>query len=204
MFPVGVGSLKSLLIALLKCLGKGEQKTLAVFGLTPEACHGAVVYLHRGEPDLPIWLFSTVEPLPETAALCQRVHVRRNSLLLLLCAQWRLWPHWVAVGITTWTGESGNWAVKAAPFLIPPFRVVVMNDHSDFFPGTFNNVLLHFRRQLWNRAVSAWNICSGVSCATTLLAAANVLRWCGYPDRALFRMLIGGRPLRSFVPRLFW
>ena len=142
--------MRTILFALLRFLGKGERKVVAVFGFTPQACHSAVLHLRSGAPELPVLLFSQMQPLPETVALCQGVFIRRNPLALLFCAQRQLWPNHVALGVATWTGERGHGAVKSAPFLIPPFRVVVMNSQSDFFPGTFRNVLQHFRCQLSN------------------------------------------------------
>ena len=75
----------------------------------------AVVYLRQGAPGIPIWLFSTVAPDHDTEALCEHVEVRAGSLALLLRAERALWPYWLALGVTAWTGESGRWPIKWAP-----------------------------------------------------------------------------------------
>ena len=82
--------------AILKWLGKGERKVAVVCGCAPEECRAAVLHLRRGAPEIPIWLFSTTQPLLETAALCERVYVDRSPTVLLRQAQVALWPVWVA------------------------------------------------------------------------------------------------------------
>src|ERR1051325_5432834 len=148
--------MKTPLRSLLRFAGKGEEKVAAVFGLTPAACHRAVVHLRAGAPDVPVWLFSTQSPLTETASLCQQVHVNRGSFALLLQAQSKLWKRWVAIGVTTWTGGHGKWAVKLAPFLIPPFRVLLLNENDDFFRGTPAAVLDHGGRRLREALAAGW------------------------------------------------
>ena len=149
--------MKGPLRSLLRLVGKGEGKVAAVFGLTPANCHTAVLHLRSGAPEVPIWLFSTQAVAVETASLCQSVHVNRSSLALLLQAQRRLWPHWVAIGVTTWTGGHGNWPVKLAPFLIPPFRALVLNENGDFFDGTPAGILSHCGRRLRDLFHSGWH-----------------------------------------------
>jgi hypothetical protein len=99
--------MKAPLRSLLRFTGKGEGKVAAVFGLDPASCHKSVLHLRAGAPEVPVWLFSTQAVPTETEALCERVHVNRGSLALLLEAQRRLWPHWVAIGVTTWAGQHG-------------------------------------------------------------------------------------------------
>ncbi len=200
---------------LLKSLGKGERRVAAVFGFEPKDCHAAVTHLRRGAQDVPVWLFSTTHPLPETIELCERVETHRSSLRLLLSAQTRLWRCWPAISVTTWTGGHGRWALKLAPFLIPPFRVLILNSHGGFFSGTPSLIWVHVRRQLWGAVHSGWNRVKDVSRGIWLLVAyhvwrsgpvtrtkdiavsaslwlaATVLGWFGYPDRILFRRLHG-------------
>src|SRR5579864_8455492 len=121
--------------ALLRFAGKTNCKVIAVFGRTPHACHTAVLYVRKQVPHIPVWLFVTSPPMPETRLLCQRVYVFGNPLALLLHAELRLWPQWVALSAATWTGERGGWPVKLAPFLIPPFRAVFLNDDGGFLSG---------------------------------------------------------------------
>ena len=152
--------------AFLKFAGKGERKVAVVFGIRPEHCDRAVRHLRKGAPDLPVWLFAGSEPWPETAALCERVAVEPGSVRLLLRAQAELWPWWVALAVTTWTGEHGRWPLKLAPFLVPPFRALVMNAHGDFFAPRPAAVARHFTRGvrdfLHSSANGARDLCQGV------------------------------------------
>lgn len=149
--------MKGPLRSFLSLIGKGERKVAAVFGLTPAACHRAVTHLREGAPDVPVWLFSTQAPMAETALLCSHIHVNQNSFALLLQAQHQLWPHWVAIGVTTWTGGRGKWPLKLAPFLIPPFRVLLLNENDDFFRATPAAILNHSGRRLRDSFDSAWH-----------------------------------------------
>jgi len=149
--------MKGPLRSLLRSVGKGEGKVAAVFGLAPASCHKAVLHLRAGAPDVPVWLFSTQAVPAETEALCERVYVKQGSLALLLEAQRQLWPHWVAIGVTTWTGEHGKWPVKLAPFLIPPFRALLLNENGDFFRATPAGILRHCGRRLRDAFHSGWH-----------------------------------------------
>src|SRR5215472_15274533 len=108
----------------LQLVGKSDAKVAAVFGYDPSACHKAVAYLRDGAPGVPIWLFSTVQPDEGTAALCEHVEIRAGALALVLRAQRALWPYWVALGVSAWTGDRGPLPIKWAPFFIPPFRAL--------------------------------------------------------------------------------
>src|SRR5207249_3089651 len=120
----------------LSLAGKRGGKVSAVFGVSPERCAAAVRHLRRGAPDVPVWLFTLSAPDAETAALCERVVVGEDSLALLIEAEKLLWPHWMALGVATWTGEHGRWPMKLAPFFTPPFRTLLMNEHGDFFAAS--------------------------------------------------------------------
>lgn len=204
---------KGRLRSLLSYAGKGEEKVAAVFGVTAEASHRAVLHVREGAPSVPVWLFIAVAPLPETAALCERVFQNRNSTVLILCAERELWKRWLAISVGTWTGEHGGWALKTAPFLIPPFRVLILNRGGGFFSGTLPNVFAHFSRAVRDDLQSPlgrllghfdeWraqgrNLVQGlgkVAAATGLLALATALQWTSNPHRYLFRKLRGDRPL---------
>jgi glycosyltransferase involved in cell wall biosynthesis len=195
-------SVKGRLRSVLRLAGKRDQKVAAVFGLSPESCHRAVLHLRGGAPDAPVWLFSTVPPWPETEALCERVCVRRGALSLLLRAQAELWPRWVALGVSTWTGEHGAWPLKLAPFAIPPFRAVLLNENGDFFGASSSAIRVHVGRRLRANAHDAINgletLCElGLAKVRgrTLHAAATLLRWSGYPNRKLFAAMAGGERL---------
>jgi glycosyltransferase involved in cell wall biosynthesis len=207
----------------LSFVGKSELKVASVFGVNAAASHQAVLHLRAGAPEVPVWLFTTVAPLPETEELCARVYRNDNALALVADAQRRLWQCWVAISVGTWTG-SGAWAVKVAPFLMPPFRVLILNRDGGFFSGTPGNIFIHGTRTaaeaMHNARVHAleaidaarermhWAMhpiriharnqlrgLSKLSAATGLRVAAKVLRWMGNPHVALFRSLPGDRPL---------
>lgn len=147
---------KAALKAILRLCGKGEKKVAAVFGISPGPCHEAVLHLKAGAPEVPVWLFAVAAPLPETAELCERVYVNRNSLALFFQAQMLLWRCWVAIGVSTWTAEHGRWPVKLAPFAIPPFRTLILNSWGGFFPGQPALVALHGFRVVRAAALSGW------------------------------------------------
>jgi glycosyltransferase involved in cell wall biosynthesis len=127
-----------------------------VFAREPEACHRSVAYLREGAPDVPVWLFSTAPPLTETEALCERVVVRRSAFSLLLAAERQSWPRWVAISLAPWTGERSGWAIKAAPFLIPPFRALLLNENGDFLAGSARAIATHARRRWRDALAAAW------------------------------------------------
>jgi len=182
---------------------------VAVFGTSPAVCQKSVSHLRAGIPDTPIWLFATVTPPAETAALCECVVIDRSAFRLLLRAQRRLWPVWVALAVTPWTKERGHWAVKLAPFLIPPFHALVINEHGDVFHGGFRQVRGHILHRLldWARHVcnAAWLLWCDISdlpreawvrirnfvFAKSLALSAGLLRVVGYPQHRWFHQLHG-------------
>ena len=196
-----------------------HRKVAVVFATDAAGCHRAVLHLSQGVQDIPLWAFCLETPLPETAALCERVSVARNSWALLATAARQLRGRWVALGVTAWTGERRRWLLKLAPFLAPPFRVLVMNEHGDFFAGSPGPVAGHLARRLRDRAVSTWNACIDLehgywrlisyhiwrtgpmrrvrdeAAGLLLLAAAWTLRLSGNPHRRLFRRLHGADTL---------
>jgi len=141
----------------LALAGKSDRKISAVFGISPAACAAAVWHLRRGAPDVPVWLFAVSPPDPETAAVCERVVIGDDALSLLVEAEKRLWPHWVALSVATWTGEHGGWALKLAPFFVPPFRTLFLNENGDFFSGTPAAVWRHLLRRVRDGAHGGWN-----------------------------------------------
>ncbi len=199
--------------------GKSDRKVAVVFGSHPPECHRAVVHLSQGTPDVPVWLFCTQAPLPETAALCQRVSVAPNSRSLLRDAARQLASRWVALAVAPWTGQRRASLLKLAPFLMPPFRVLVMNEHGDFFAAAPIPVAGHIGRRVCDRLHSLRNTCRDLqegywrllsyhiwrswpvrrvqdeTAALLLLAAATVLRGTGNPHRWIFHHLPGQRPL---------
>ena len=70
----------------------------------------------------------------------------------MLEAQKSLWPWTVALCVVPWTRSRGGWLLKWAPALIPPFRLLVLNEHGDFFPPFPTRVADHLAR----RASDVW------------------------------------------------
>ncbi len=211
-------SVKPSLRTILKCIGKSGRHVVAVFATSAPCAHAAVLHVRKGAPDVPVWLYSSTPPLPQTAELCERIFVQPNSLLLLLTAQFHLWSRWVSLSVGSWTGDSGRWLVKLAPLTIPPFRAVLLNENGDFFAGTPRNVGGHcvwlaqraarrtseaicdrarrVKGALRDRAIRVLDVASAFS----VLAAAQLLRACGYPQRAWFRRMHGNQSLHLQTP----
>jgi glycosyltransferase involved in cell wall biosynthesis len=203
--------------ALFRLIGKTDRKVLAVFGISPVISHRAVVHVRAGAAGIRVWLFSTIPPDAETAALCDQVHVNRNPLALVIDAQRRLWPEQVALVVAPWTGERCNRALKAAPFLIPPFRVLIANDHGDFFAATPAAMAIHNWRRVtdatrrltitarlaWERGRDlprrGWVRARDIVRARLLAASAWVLRAFGYPHYQWFEHLHGSERLEPQV-----
>jgi glycosyltransferase involved in cell wall biosynthesis len=141
----------------LKIAGKGDERVALVFAKTEEDCHRAAEHLRAGAPDVPVWIFSTAPPRPETEQLCERVVVRATPFRLLLAAEKHSWRRWVAISVAPWTRARDGWPIKLAPFLIPPFRALLLNEHGDFIPGSPGAVALHARRRWRDRSAKLWN-----------------------------------------------
>jgi len=195
----------------LKGLGKTDHKLIAVFGLNPVACQAAVSYVRTQAPEFPVWLFTTVDLLPETERSCERVFVESNPVALLVFAEVRLWRQWVALSVGTWTGERGRWTLKLAPFLIPPFRALFMNKNGDFLSGA-SAIRVHMRRQLWDAAQGRWQAAADamISCwhrsqdlgrAYWLLVSYHI--WRSGPCRRV-QHVIGGISMLALANALKW
>ena len=195
--------------------GIGSQRVAAIFAFRTPDASTAVFHLRQGAPGTPIWLYSTAPPSAVTAALCQRVLVCSSPWRLLLQAQKHLWPLRAALAVGAWTGGRGNWLLKLSPFLVPPFRALLLNRSGDFLPGTPRQVAAHLRHVAQeaghNARVRAREISAGVwqllryhiwrsgavtrvkdwAGALLLFVLASVLRICGYPHRRIFARLHG-------------
>lgn len=139
--------LKSLLKTLCRIAGKNLGKVIVVFAAAPVEADEAVRYLRCSVSEIPVWLFCLETPAQKTSALCERVYVRSSSIRLLFLAERRVWRRQVALAATRWSGGAGHLWLKAAPFLIPPFRVLVFNENNDSFAARPRAVLRH----LWYR-----------------------------------------------------
>src|SRR5580704_5562651 len=203
------GRLRAWLQYGLRCAGKGEEKVASVFGTGAEASHQAVLHLRQGAPDVPVWLFTTVEPLPETQLLCERIYRNPSALALLAAAERRLWRRWVAISVGTWTGESGPWVLKLAPFLVPPFRVLIVNGDGGFFTGTPSNIFTHSVRAGWDAVQLGWSrVRKVLHSARERIHNARVHGWerihaAGERARwAIHPTLVRGRDLRDGFSKL--
>src|SRR5260370_11001534 len=184
--------LKGRLRSVLRRAGKGEEKVACVFGATSAASHQAVLHLRTGAPEVPIWLFTTVEPLAETQALCERVYRNESASALVAEAQSRCWSRWVAISVATWTGERGAWILKVAPLLIPHFRVLILNRDGGFFAATPANIFVHCMRAAGDQAKLWWaNIREAIHEAYVRLRA--------WADSALVRVPAVSRCLKRLA-----
>jgi len=134
---------------------KTASKVVAVFVASAPEAATALRHLIRGGVRLPIYLYSLEPPSANVLAICARVRVNGSALRLFSEAQADLWPHWVALGIASWNRKPGARLLKAAPFFFPPFRVLLMNENGDCFPGLPGAVWTHFSRRIVNAARAA-------------------------------------------------
>jgi hypothetical protein len=134
--------------ALLRLAGKSPGKVIAVFAVSASDAAQSVRYVRHGAPDVPVWLFSLETPAHETSALCERVYIRSSPLSLLFTAERWLWSRSVALATAPWNGRPGRWAIKIAPFLIPPFRALLFNENDDSFAARPRAIFHHLRHRL--------------------------------------------------------
>jgi glycosyltransferase involved in cell wall biosynthesis len=184
----------------LKLAGKGDAKVAAVFCASPARALVAARHLQKGAPGLPLWLFTTRAPAAETASAFSRVIVEQDPLALLVRAQHELWPYRVALSVAAWTGEAGGWAAKLAPLLVPPFRVLVMNEHGGFFNAAPAAVARHIARRWRDAAHSAWHRMLDIGRGLWLWIFAAVAQWFSPLSRFAFAQGHGSQPLRLGMP----
>jgi glycosyltransferase involved in cell wall biosynthesis len=184
----------------LKFVGKGDEKVLAVFATSPANADRAVRYLRHEVPQVPVWLFASVAPLQDTAALCQRVLVKADSMALLVAAEKALWPRWVALSVASWTGEPLRWPVKLAPFLVSPHRALILNRHGDFLPGTVRHIALYSRRLVRDALHSGWNRAQDLGRGSRLWLFAAVAQRFAPLSRHSFHRHHGSQPLEIAGP----
>ncbi|MFB3829152.1 MAG: glycosyltransferase [Bryobacteraceae bacterium] len=184
----------------LKFAGKSGGKVAAVFGVSAEHADRAVRHVRAGAPEVPVWLFSTREPWPQTAAMCERVMVEPDSMALFVEAQKALWPHWVALAVAPWTGGHGKWPVKLAALLVPPFRALIMNRHGDFFPPGAAAVARHIARTWRDAAHSGWRRAKDVNRGAWLWLFAAVAQRFAWLSRRAFARWHGAGGIDLDVP----
>lgn len=179
---------------LLLAVGKSDRKVVAVFAATNSAANRSVQHLRAGL-DLPIWLFTLEAPAPEVAAICERVVIASSSAALWLRAQRELWPYWTALSVVEWTGNRGNWFLKTAPFSIPPFRALILNESGDFFSGSPAGVIHHARRRAREARKSTVNRGIDIARGAGLFCFAFVAQWYSPLSRYAFHKLRQEEPL---------
>lgn len=119
----------------------GRDKVIAVFAATRIEAERAVAHAQTSPETLPIRVCCAEEfsPAPPgCSSLVSDAQAFRRDLR-------GLWP---ALTIVAWTGKKGSAELKLRPFLIPPFRVLVLNEAGDFFPGTPGEIARHLRRRI--------------------------------------------------------
>ncbi len=130
----------------LRRLGKSDRRIIAVFGSSGIAWRDAVGYVRAQEPQIPVWLILAAPD--EDDPRCERViHVQAGPLLPLRVAA-ILWPEWVVLSVVPCTGERGYASLKWAPWLVPPWKLLIMNEHRDFFGGLPFGLLVHTWRRV--------------------------------------------------------
>ena len=112
-----------------------------------------------------------------------------------------LWPYQLALAVTTWDTEPGDWLVKLTPFFIPWFRVLVKNENHDFFPARRALVLRHARSRLPALFKRVGQVPRRVVLPWLFLKTARLIP--ALPGR-LFRRFKGSRTLHTLqlVPQL--
>ena len=128
------------------------DKGYAVFAVSAASAdriirHLAAANANSSRP-LPIWLLSRAAPSPELAAQCAAIVMEPNAWKLSARALGFLQGRWPALSAVCWTGEPGAGPLRWLPFLLPPFRVVILNRHGDFLSAQplelLRNALLGF------------------------------------------------------------
>lgn len=178
-----------------------NSKVIAVFASSSQEAAAAVNHILGGGITLPIFLYCRQPPPTGIAEKCARVLVDASLPNLVREARVQLSDHWVALGVACWNRKRESWRFKLAPFLHPPFRVLVMNENADFFPGTPPGILKHVMKGVESSLRTA---CSWVLGAIHLVYAA-VLEFASRLDLPGPYEVIGqySSPLSRFVFSLF-
>ncbi len=128
-----------------------NDKVIAIFASTPQDASAAVAHLNRGNVQLAVFLFCLEAPAASIAEKCAHVCVHPNPNRLFSIARGRLSGRWVALGVASWNRAPGNLLLKIAPFFFPPFRVLVVNEHGDFFAGNPRGIFKHCSNRISDR-----------------------------------------------------
>jgi glycosyltransferase involved in cell wall biosynthesis len=115
---------------LARFFGQNRRKVIAVFALTRAEAERAVRHALTSGSELPVWVWCVEERRAYTIPVDELGHM------------------WCALSVVAWTGTRGGLLLKLFPFLIPPFRVLVMNEAGDFFPGRPGPIAKHAVRRI--------------------------------------------------------
>lgn len=148
------------------------KRVAAVFAPSQEDAGRIVTYLEREIPHVPV-----------------RVYKDRWGV-----------PRWPALIVVAWTGGHGRWMYKLAPFFIPPFRVLVMNEHGGFFRATPAGIARHAARRVRDALHSGWNRARDINRGAWLWLFALVAQRFAFLSRWAFRRWHGSEPFSVEVP----
>jgi glycosyltransferase involved in cell wall biosynthesis len=178
-----------------RLIGKTDSKVVVIFVDSAHEAAVAIRHVRAGGVQLPIYLYCREGASRTVEEQCARVTIGRNSFGLLIRAQRELWPHWVALGISAWTRKPGMLSLKAAPFLFPPFRVLLLNENEDFFPGNATSISTHLRRRI--RVATRSGALRVKQVARGLLAYpfAFIAQWFSPLSRLVFERMHGTQSL---------
>jgi polysaccharide biosynthesis protein PslH len=154
----------------------GGGRSVAVFAHSAAEGQRAVCYVKHQLPHVSVHLFTAQTPLPETVASCERVVVAHRSTELCLKAWNSFWPNRVAFAVSIWTRTHGPRLLKLAPFLLPPFRVLIMNENGDFFRGTPALIWVHCLRRVRDCVHSGWHRTADLNRGSRVFLAALFAR----------------------------
>jgi glycosyltransferase involved in cell wall biosynthesis len=154
-----------------------DRKVVAVFASNSQEAATVVAHVLKGSVTLPIFLYCRQPPSAGTAARCARVTIESNSLDLIKLARAQLSSYWVALGVASWNRKRDHWSLKLAPFFFPPFRVLIMNENEDFFPGLPPGIFKHLVKPIGSSLRTAGSWIVGAIRFLYSMALAYAAKW---------------------------
>ena len=134
-----------------------RQRVIAVIGARRADVERAICHARGADASLPIWAYCAddlpEDKLPENTgrpANCARFVSGRDALGFRKDLR-SVWP---ALSIIAWTGTRAPAALKLGAFVIPPFRVLVLNEAGDFFAATPAAIARHVTRRTRDASIS--------------------------------------------------
>ncbi len=181
--------IRLLLKRVVRLLGRSDHKIIAVYATSGDAYRRAVEYVRAEAPQYPVWLLA-IEPVAgDVAGRCERVLQLPRGPGLPFRAGRLLWPHWVVLNVVAFTRERGFGWLKAAPLFVLPWKLLIMNEHGDFFDGLPFGLARHgghrLRDLLATAAESAKDLLLGVVWKIVWTMLDPLLRFTAEPWRFL-------------------